>query len=365
MLTPDGLSNDFVGVLGPHEGRGVIVPVGEVMVNVADELTDGVERSAANGLAREDAEPCLDQVDPGCSRRREVKVNAGMFLEPILDIRRGVDRRVVQDDVKIPVPEGAVDLLEELQEVQARVPLTALPDDATTGYVHRREQTDDPIPFVVVSLAGWEPGPQGQERLGSVEGLDLRFLIEAQNHGVVRRIQVKPDNIVDFLLGVGIGAELERPELVRLEIMALPNAADGHVRKAGLALHLAGSPVGQALWRWPQRQGHDLGDLARCDALGSARMTTLRKPVDSLSGKAAPDATDLHGRVAGETGDLDTALVLGKQEDGASTSTRSGWSRSGALEASEVGPFGLIQDDGPSLVGHAVPPGERSLHGLY
>ena len=40
MLTPDGLANDLGGFLGPHERRGVIVPLLDVAADVLDERPD-------------------------------------------------------------------------------------------------------------------------------------------------------------------------------------------------------------------------------------------------------------------------------------------------------------------------------------
>src|SRR6266576_2587125 len=60
--TPDGLSNDRGRVLGPHEGRGMTVPLRDVRVDVTHECADGLERRTANGLAREDTEPRLAHV---------------------------------------------------------------------------------------------------------------------------------------------------------------------------------------------------------------------------------------------------------------------------------------------------------------
>src|SRR5438874_10702975 len=46
------------------------------------------------------------------------------------------------------------------------------------------------------------PGLDRQSRLGAVERLDLRFLVDRQNHGMRRRVHIEPDNVFD-LLGEG------------------------------------------------------------------------------------------------------------------------------------------------------------------
>ncbi len=62
--TPEGLLDDGEGVLGPDKGCGVSIPRREIALDVADERPDRLEGPAAHGLARENAEPCLDQVEP-------------------------------------------------------------------------------------------------------------------------------------------------------------------------------------------------------------------------------------------------------------------------------------------------------------
>src|SRR5437879_13336212 len=98
--TPDGLPNDRGRVLCPDEGRRMTVPLRDVRVDVTHECADGLERRTANGLAREDTEPRLDHVQPGCAFRGEVKLNLRMLGEPGLDGRRRVRRVAVEHGVE-------------------------------------------------------------------------------------------------------------------------------------------------------------------------------------------------------------------------------------------------------------------------
>src|SRR4026207_277801 len=103
MLTtraaPEGLPNDGGRVLGPDKGRGVSIPFREIALDVTNEGPDGLEGAASHRLAREDAEPRLDQVEPRGAFRGEMKVHAGMGVQPGLHSRRCVRGGVVQDDV--------------------------------------------------------------------------------------------------------------------------------------------------------------------------------------------------------------------------------------------------------------------------
>jgi hypothetical protein len=50
-----------------------------------------------------------------------------------------------------------------------------------------------------------------QARLGSVQRLYLALFIDAQHDGVLRRVQVEPEDIGAFLGEQRIGADLESP----------------------------------------------------------------------------------------------------------------------------------------------------------
>ena len=62
MLTPDGLANDIGGILGPHERRGVMVPLLDVETDMLDERPDGIEGATSDRLTSQDPKPRFDQV---------------------------------------------------------------------------------------------------------------------------------------------------------------------------------------------------------------------------------------------------------------------------------------------------------------
>jgi hypothetical protein len=62
---------DLIGGLGPDERVGaVVVPAVDEAADLGVELLDGAERAAADGLAFDDAEPDLDQVERDCCIKR-------------------------------------------------------------------------------------------------------------------------------------------------------------------------------------------------------------------------------------------------------------------------------------------------------
>src|SRR2546422_3127427 len=98
--TADSLPDDDGWVFRPHERGGMAIPLGDVAVDMPDQSANGVERATANRLAREDAEPGLDHVEPGGALGGEVKLDLRMLGEPGLHRRRRMRGRVIEDDVQ-------------------------------------------------------------------------------------------------------------------------------------------------------------------------------------------------------------------------------------------------------------------------
>ena len=74
--------------------------------------------------------------------------------------------------------------------------LHALADDLAVEHIERREQGRDAVPLIIVGHGAGTSLLHRQPRLGAVQRLDLAFLIDRQNNGVVGRIDVEPDDVV-------------------------------------------------------------------------------------------------------------------------------------------------------------------------
>jgi len=66
----------------------------------------------------------------------------------------------------------------------------AIADDLTRFHIQRGEQRGRAMALVVMRHGGGAPLLQRQPGLGPVEGLDLRLLINTQNHRPIRWIKV-------------------------------------------------------------------------------------------------------------------------------------------------------------------------------
>ena len=76
------LGEDLVGGLGPDEGLGVVVVLGDVAVDGGLQVDDRVEAAAPEAAAGQRREEGLDGVEPGARGRREVERPARMAGEP-------------------------------------------------------------------------------------------------------------------------------------------------------------------------------------------------------------------------------------------------------------------------------------------
>ena len=76
-----------------------------------------------------------------------------------------------------------------------------------------------------------------QHRLGPVQRLDLAFFIDAEHHGLVRRVVVQADDVDDFVHEERVGGQLEGVLQVRLEVEFLPDPPDGRLAQPGPGGH--------------------------------------------------------------------------------------------------------------------------------
>ena len=80
--------------------------------------------------------------------------------------------------------------------------------------------------LVIMRAPFRHPRPQRQERLGPVQRLDLRLLVDAQDHGALRRMEIQPDDIPHLLDEKRVARQLEGLDPMRLEGERPPDATD-------------------------------------------------------------------------------------------------------------------------------------------
>jgi len=77
--------------------------------------------------------------------------------------------------------------------------------------------------------------------------LDLALFIDAQNHGVIRGIEIEANNISDFFYKKGISGEFKMTLAMGLKTEGLPDPMDRGARELGFLGHGTDSPMGTIL----------------------------------------------------------------------------------------------------------------------
>src|SRR5436309_12855189 len=99
-----------------------------------------------------------------------------------------------------------------------------------------------------------------KSRLRSVERLNLALLIDREHQRVLRRVQVKPDDIVQLLQELRIPTQLEGSSQMWFQAMTSPNAANRSRAQAPHLVYAASALVGSGYSRLLRRLAPDLSN---------------------------------------------------------------------------------------------------------
>ncbi len=139
-----------------------------------------------------------------------MQVEAGVRHKPMVHRRCLVGGEVVADHVDRQAGFGlAVDLVQEVAEVDCAVLRGQLPDDFPGRDVQCGEQVHGAVSDVVETSPFRDPGQHRQHRCGPLQGLDLRLLVNGEDHRVRRRCQVEAHHVPDLVDQQRIRGHLE------------------------------------------------------------------------------------------------------------------------------------------------------------
>ncbi len=96
-----------------------------------------------------------------------------------------------------PIRDGSIDELEEAQELLVAVPAVVLGDHRAAGHIHGGEQAGGAIAHIVMGHPRRGGGQDWQTGRRAVQGLDLALLIDRQDQGLLRRVQVQAGDVAD------------------------------------------------------------------------------------------------------------------------------------------------------------------------
>jgi len=196
MTKSSDACEDFIGRLSPDEWPRSFVRDLKVPPDGCLQFARAAVHATSQLLVGERREPALDQIDPRGTRRGEVHVVSPMAHEPAVDERRLVGAVVVENHVHIERRRhGPLDCVEEPAKFRRAVPVVKLADDLARLDVQRGEERGRAMARVVVGPARHLSGPHRQQRLRAIQGLNLGFLVDAQDQRLVRRVEVEPYDV--------------------------------------------------------------------------------------------------------------------------------------------------------------------------
>ena len=189
-------------------------------------------------------------------------------------------------------------------------------NDLAFEHVESSEQRRCSVALVVVGHRASTASLHRQARLGAVEGLDLRLLIDREHDGMGGRIDIEPDNIAQLVDELRVVGELELLDPVRLETMRTPDALDGTCTDADGFRHHGGGPMGRFGGRIGVGEHHDtLSDLRpKWRDARRSRLIAQQAVVTSLHEAFLP-APHTGFRLAGLAHDLIGADAVSAQQD--------------------------------------------------
>ena len=256
--------------------------LGDEAVDGGLEVDDRTEDAPFQTPPGELGEEGLDGVEPRAGGWGEVEDKHRVSGEPFSDLRVFVCGVVVEDDVNYLAGRHlGLDGIEEANELLMAVALHAAAGDPSLQHVERGEQRGGAMALVIMGHGASPAALHRQAGLGAVKGLDLAFLVDRENHGVGRRIDVETDDVLK-LGGEGrVLRQLELAHPMRLQAVGAPDTLNRADADPGCLGHRRRRPVGRLAGRVARRQFNHARDqrpvqrrLARGSGLVGSRPST-------------------------------------------------------------------------------------------
>src|SRR5437867_271683 len=102
----------------------------------------------------------------------------------------------------------------------------AIADDLSIQHAERRKEGGRTVALVVMGLTRRNSGTQREQRLRSVQRLNLALLVNTQYQRFVRWIQIQPNDVMQLFDKPLVPAQLERFDPMRLQTMLFPDSVD-------------------------------------------------------------------------------------------------------------------------------------------
>jgi len=156
--------------------------------------------AALDLLIGEQGKEALDLVDPRRGCRGEVHLPVGRLAnQSRINLVLWLDALSMTTWMSRIGGHMLFDGVEEAAEFLRPVARHAFADDGSGLYVEGGKQRGRPVPLVVMGVPFDLPGSHREQRLGAIQRLDLRFLIDAEHQRVVWRVEIEADDVAHLV----------------------------------------------------------------------------------------------------------------------------------------------------------------------
>src|SRR5215469_9477469 len=166
---------------------------------------------------------------------------------------------------------GSVEQAQKLEPFLVAMAFLTKPVHIAVGRIEGGEESSRAIAFVIMCQALAAPTLERQSGLGTIQSLDLTFLVHAQYQSVFGRVQIQANDIFQFFRELRIAADLEALDAMRFQAVAVPDTTHAGLADAYCCCHAARTPVPGVrrfltcpqIHHTPNQRGSDLRSPAR------------------------------------------------------------------------------------------------------
>jgi len=217
---------------------------GDVIVDGRFEIGEAGECAATNALVGDVAKESLDHIQPGGTGGSEVDVKTLVLGQPLLNLGVLVCGVVVYDQMQVLILGGAaIDHPEESQPLLVAMQRLDHREHFAGEHVQRGEQCGDAVAFVVMRHRLGAPALERQAGLGAIQRLYLCLLVATENQGVLWRVQIQANNVLELLDKVLVVGQLEGAHAMGLEAMGAPDSRHAGGARTQVGRQRARAPV--------------------------------------------------------------------------------------------------------------------------
>src|SRR6202158_764781 len=186
-------------------------------------------RAMRQTLALQGAKPNLDLVQPRGMFRQEMPHHAfGMVEHQGQGWWGGARCQVITDQMQHAIflhRQDAIQIVQKIDQVHRTMLMVTASVDVPRANLERGQQVEPAMPRIFKFAPRDLPHERGQDQLAFYD-LDARFLIEAQQGAILRRMMIRTANGTRESEKIGMADSWQSPPLPRSEIQCLPHPLD-------------------------------------------------------------------------------------------------------------------------------------------